>query len=219
PYAAGLARQAHEAGKEVLLHLPLEAVHHEKLGPGGLTLPMTRREFVSTLRADLAAIPAPDGVNNHMGSLITQHPGDMGWLMDVLSQSPSLFYVDSRTTARTVAYEIAREHGVPATWRDVFLDDVQKPEAVTRQLQRLIAIAKRRGTAIAIGHPYPVTLRVLKEQLPRLEAAGVRLVPVREIIARQSKHAPPAKIAAGLASHPAQQQDNAANAGGARADP
>ncbi|HET7369849.1 MAG TPA: divergent polysaccharide deacetylase family protein [Gammaproteobacteria bacterium] len=186
PYAAELARQAHDAGKEVLLHLPLAAMHHEKLGPGGLTLHMTRREFVATVLSDLAAIPDLDGVNNHMGSLLTQHPGDMAWLMETLKQSPALFYVDSRTTSRTVAYEIATEYGVPATSRDVFLDDVQTEAAVARQLRRLIQIAKRRGAAVAIGHPYPVTLKVLKKRLPTLKAAGVRLVPVRAVIARQA---------------------------------
>lgn len=185
PYAARLARAAHAAGKEVLLHLPLEALGHEKLGPGGLTLPMTRREFVTTLRADLAAIPDVDGVNNHMGSLLTQHPGDMAWLMETLKQVGSLFFVDSRTTPRTVAYQIAREYGVPATSRDVFLDDVRQPAAIKHQLHELIEIAKHHGTAVAIGHPYPVTLRVLAKALPRLEAEGVRLVPVRAVIARQ----------------------------------
>lgn len=186
PYAARLARAAHQAGKEVLLHLPLEALGHEKLGPGGLTLPMTRYEFVSTVRADLAAIPDVDGVNNHMGSLLTQHPGDMAWLMETLKQAPTpLFFVDSRTTPRTVAYRIAREHGVPATSRDVFLDDVQTKAAINRQLKELIALAKRHGTAVAIGHPYAVTLRVLERQLPKLVRQGVQLVSVRQVIARQ----------------------------------
>lgn len=187
PYAARLARAAHEAGKEVLLHLPLEALGHEKLGPGGLTLPMTRYEFVTTVRADLAAIPDVDGVNNHMGSLLTQHPGDMAWLMETLKQfATPLFFVDSRTTPRTVAYRIARDYGVPATSRDVFLDDVQTKAAINRQLKELIAIAKRHGTAVAIGHPYPTTLRVLQHQLPTLSRDGVRLVPIRTVIARQN---------------------------------
>lgn len=187
PYAARLARRAHAAGKEVLLHLPLEAVSHKPLGPGGLRLEMTRREFAATVRADLASIPDVDGVNNHMGSLLTQHPGDMAWLMAILRQSPSLFYVDSRTTPRTVAYEIATEYGVPATWRDVFLDDVRTEAAISRQFDRLIAIAKRRGAALAIGHPYPVTIRTLRKLLPKLAAAGVKLVPVRAVIARRAR--------------------------------
>lgn len=194
PYAAALARQAHKAGKEVLLHLPLEAVHHQKLGPGGLTLHMTKSEFVATVRDDLAAIPDVDGVNNHMGSLLTQHPGDMGWLMSVLAKSPSLFFVDSRTTARTVAYEVAREKGVPATWRDVFLDDERDAAAIVEQLHRLVNIARRRGTAIAIGHPYPVTLEVLRKQLPRLERQGIDVVGIREVIARQAGQTPPSKV-------------------------
>ncbi|HET7569940.1 MAG TPA: divergent polysaccharide deacetylase family protein [Gammaproteobacteria bacterium] len=214
PYAARLARVAHHAGKEVLLHLPLEALGHEKLGPGGLTLPMTRREFVTTVRADLAAIPDVDGVNNHMGSLLTQHPGDMAWLMETLKQfAAPLFFVDSRTTPRTVAYRIAREYGVPATSRDVFLDDVQTKAAINRQLQELIAIAKRHGTAVAIGHPYAVTLAVLARQLPRLAGQGVRLVGVRQVIARQES--PESKSAL----NPVDEQNSAADRGGAGAHP
>lgn len=197
PYAAELARRAHGAGKEVLLHLPLEAIDHAPLGPGGLTLDMTRRTFVSTVRADLAAIPDVEGVNNHMGSLLTQHPGDMGWLMTALKHAPMpLFYVDSRTTAQSVAFQIAEEHHLPATWRDVFLDDVQTKAAITHQLARLIAIAKRRGTAVAIGHPYPVTLRILKQRLPKLATEGVELVPVRAVIARQAHLPRPEKVMA-----------------------
>ncbi|HET6726213.1 MAG TPA: divergent polysaccharide deacetylase family protein [Gammaproteobacteria bacterium] len=238
PYAAKLAREAHRNGKEVLLHLPLEAIRHEKLGPGGLTLHMTEGEFIRTVQADLAAIPDVNGVNNHMGSLMTQHPGDMAWLMGALRQDDGLFFVDSRTTPRTVAYNIAQEYGVPATWRDVFLDDVQTTQAILAQLQHLIRIAKRRGTAVAIGHPYAVTLYVLRKQLPRLEDAGVRLVSLRTIIARQAEHAAPKKVTrvvqqlkspstssgqagdgASLTADPAQKQHDAAEAGGTRAHP
>jgi polysaccharide deacetylase 2 family uncharacterized protein YibQ len=186
PYAARLARRAHRAGKEVLLHLPMQPIHHLKLGPGGLTLHMTRHAFDATVRSDLAAVPDVDGVNNHMGSLMTRHPGDMAWLMAILHHA-GVFFVDSRTIANTVAYRVAREHDVAATSRDVFLDDVQSKVAIVKQLKRLVAIARRRGSAVAIGHPYPITLRVLKGRLPALAAAGVKLVPVRRIIARQAQ--------------------------------
>lgn len=216
PYAARLARIAHRAGKEVLLHLPLEAIGHETLGPGGLTLHMGESEFMRTVQADLAAIPDVDGVNNHMGSLMTQHPGDMAWLMAALKQNGGLFFVDSRTTPRTVAYNVAREYGVPATWRDVFLDDVQTKQAILAQLHRLIRIAKRRGSAVAIGHPYPATLAVLENHLSALAAAGVHLVAVRTVIARQAAQA---QIVDRLVPHPAQHQHDTAEAGGTRAHP
>lgn len=186
PYAKKHAALAHRKGKEVLLHLPLEALHHNRLGPGGVTLHMMPREFVDTVRADLASIPNPDGVNNHMGSLMTRNAGDMAWLMTLLSRT-DLFFIDSRTTARSVAYEMAVRYGVPAASRDVFLDDVRDKDAIVDQLHRLVSVARKNGSAIAIGHPYPITMAVLKELLPKLAAQGVELVPVKAVIQYQQR--------------------------------
>ena len=104
-----------------------------------------------------------------------------------------LYFVDSRTDVRTVARELARESGLANAQRDVFLDNDPDPEAVRVQLQRLIDKAKRRGSAIAIGHPYPQTLAVLAEQLPQLAEQGIELVPVSDLVEQrrntQSWHA------------------------------
>ncbi len=187
PYVDHYAREAHRRGKEVILHLPLESTDDRPLGPGGITLDMTRAEIDEHVRADLASVPYVVGVNNHMGSLMTQHPGDMAWLMDILHGIGGLFFVDSRTTTRTVAFDAARNAGLPATWRDVFLDDVQNRAAVAAQFARLIAIARDKGTALAIGHPHPVTLSVLREKIPELAAQGISLVSVSELIRLQGE--------------------------------
>jgi polysaccharide deacetylase 2 family uncharacterized protein YibQ len=158
-----------------------------RLGPGGVTLDMTRDELDARVRADLASVPYVAGVNNHMGSLMTQHPGDMAWLMDLLYRLGGLYFVDSRTTTRTVAFDAARTAGLPATWRDVFLDDVETRAAISAQFARLIHIAKQKGTALAIGHPHPLTLAVLREKIPQLAAAGVKLVSVSELIRLQGE--------------------------------
>ncbi|NIR58018.1 MAG: divergent polysaccharide deacetylase family protein, partial [Gammaproteobacteria bacterium] len=159
PHAQGLARLAHAEGKEVMLHLPMQPVDARPLGPGGLILDMTRAAFVRRLRDDLRAVPHVRGVNNHMGSLLTRHPGHMAWLMRELGRG-RLYFVDSRTTAATVARRLARERGVRNTERDVFLDNRRSPGAIRAQLHALLAQARRRGTATAIGHPYPETLAV-----------------------------------------------------------
>lgn len=185
PFAADLARDAYTRGKEVMLHLPLESVDDRPLGPGGITLDDTEREFRKTVESDLKAIPHVMGVNNHMGSLMTRHPGAMGWLMSELRRHPQLFFVDSFTTAKSVALEAADEHALPSIRRDVFLDDVRRPGAIRDQLARLIDIARARGYALAIGHPYPETLAVLQEDLPAFAAMGIKLVPVQRLIQRR----------------------------------
>lgn len=188
PYAARLARMAHHQGKQVMLHLPMAAEHHQALGPGGLTMAMNKVDFLRTLRADLASIPYVAGVNNHMGSLLTQHRARMRWLMhDLMYQGGGLFFVDSRTSSETVAQHVAIDNGIANTRRDVFLDNVQEPAAIRRQFIALIAHARRHGTALGIGHPHPTTLRTLALLLPQLEAAGVRLVPVSELIRLQQQ--------------------------------
>lgn len=200
-HAAELAEGAHRNGKEVMLHLPMESEDGQDPGPGTLTLAMTHDEFLRTFRDDLATVPYVAGVNNHMGSLITRHPGDMQWLMQELRRRGDLYFVDSRTTEATVAQRVAEENAVPNLRRNVFLDNEQEPAAIARQFRRLLALARRHGSAVAIGHPHPATLDFLERQLPTLAAQGVRLLPVSQVIrlqqvpARQRYAAAPASVA------------------------
>ncbi len=181
-YARQLAIAAHKRDKQVMLHLPMQSEEGNALGPGGLTLDMTRAEFIRTIDSDLDAIPYVAGVNNHMGSLITQHPGDMMWVMKEINHRGGLFFVDSRTTELTVAQQVAQEAGVPNLRRDVFLDDDQHPAAIAAQFARLIRLAKHRGDAVAIGHPHPTTLRFLEKRLPQLNDEGIELVSASDLI-------------------------------------
>lgn len=187
-FAVTLADAAHARGKEVLLHLPMQALDDAPLGPGGITLDMTEKQIEDTVRADVTAIPHLAGVNNHEGSLITQHPGDLAWIMQTLHSLGPFFYIDSYTTADSIAYQIARENRVPAARRDVFLDDLDTPVAVEFQFQRLLEIARKKGFALAIGHPKPTTLAVLNEELPKLAVQGIELVPPSVIVQRQQAH-------------------------------
>lgn len=182
PFTHKLALLAHSANKEVMLHAPMESEKAGKLGPGALMLNMDQGQFIATLQKDIAAVPHVSGINNHMGSLLTRHPGHMLWLMQEISRHGDLFFVDSRTTTRTVASRIAGETGVPSLQRDVFLDNVQTPAAIEQQFNKLLTVARRKGTALAIGHGYQSTLSVLERLLPKLEAYDVRLVPVSELI-------------------------------------
>ncbi len=177
-----LAKLAHSYNKEILLHLPMESVASNPMGPGGLTLDMTQQEFVWALQQDLESVPHVSGINNHMGSLLTQHPGHMVWLMEEIKRNGELFFVDSRTTHASVAMTVALEEGVPSLQRDIFLDHDRDLESVRKQFMKTIARARKRGTALAIGHPYQNTVTVLEEMLPQLDSMGVRLVPVSEMI-------------------------------------
>lgn len=187
-FSRQIAELAYAAGKPVMLHLPMESVGDMPLGPGGITLDMTQKEIQDTVRGDLASIPHLSGVNNHEGSLITQHPGDMAWVMQVLAEYPGLFYVDSYTAVDSVAYGVARAYDVPAARRNVFLDDINTEYDVEFQFQRLLNLARKNGFAIAIGHPRPATLKVLARDLPTLPARGIKLVPVSDIVKLQQKH-------------------------------
>ena len=183
-----IADAAHAAGKEVLLHLPMESVAEKPLGSGGITLDMTEGQIRATVADDIASIPHLAGMNNHEGSLITQHPGDMAWILSALHNAGSYYYIDSYTSSDSVAYQIAREQGVPATRRNVFLDDVNTEAAVREQWERLLKIAKRRGFALAIGHPRSATFKVLEAELPLLASEGVALVAPSKIVELQEQH-------------------------------
>ncbi len=191
PYAIELAKLAHENNKEVLLHLPMQSHSGDRLGPGAVTAAMGRVDLMRVVSADLRSIPHVSGVSNHMGSLLTPRREAMGWLMDLLRVRGNLFFVDSRTTPMSTALEVAQQRRVPSTWRDVFLDNDVDEVNITRAFERLLRIARRRGTALAIGHPNEQTLAVLAAMIPRLDAYGVRLVPVAALIRARRWDRPP----------------------------
>lgn len=191
PHAQQMSALANALGKDVLLHLPMQPMEEEKnqfLGPGALTLQMTHEEFIHTLNNNLLSVPHAIGVNNHMGSLLTQHPGYMSWLMESL-KSRNKFYVDSVTSSQTVAGAIAMEMHLPYLQRDVFLDNVQSTLEIEAQFDELISIAKRRGEAVAIGHPHPLTVTVLSKKLLQLDKYGVRLISLTEMLRHKKTNA------------------------------
>lgn len=183
PRAVALASWAHENGKEVLLHLPLQANAAKPLDePIRIDLDMDREAVAATFDAAMNAVPHAIGVNGHQGSLLTRHPGHMRWLMEAIRAREGLFFVDSYTTARSVAMQVAAEEGVAALRRDIFLDPDPDPATVARQFERMKRLAMKRGTVVAIAHPYQATLEFLEKALPTLGAQGIRLVPISELL-------------------------------------
>jgi len=184
PYARhskSLARLANIAGKEVMLHLPMENVRDHNIGPDGLTAKLSKVEFIRNLDKALGDIPFVRGVNNHMGSYLTQQPEQMAWLMDEMIKR-DIFFIDSRTTPLSVATRVARQMSVDESSRDIFLDNTRNVFEIDRSFGHLIRIAKKTGSAIAIGHPYTSTLDYLEMVIPLLDGIGIKLVSASELI-------------------------------------
>ncbi len=190
PHSRRLAFAANARGRDILLHLPMQAYADEPAGePLNLTLDMSRSRLVETVDAAFDLVPFAIGLNNHRGSLITRHPGHMQWLMETLAERESLIFVDSYTTHESVALEIAAETGIDAVKRDVFIDADPAPDAIRAELDRLVRIATERGAAVAIAHPYPVTLEILENELPRLAHRGLELVAISELVPNSARGA------------------------------
>jgi polysaccharide deacetylase 2 family uncharacterized protein YibQ len=189
PHLAEIANQAHGVGKEVMLHLPMESNTTRHPGPGGLTHQMSEKEMLGILHKGLDEVPHVVGMNNHMGSRLTRDSAAMQWIMRGLEnyQDGSLFFIDSRTTAETVAEATARAHQLPTARRDVFLDNDTDMASIRRQFHQLVKLAKERGSALGIGHPHKATMAVLEEELSGLERSGVRLISASELIKTQQR--------------------------------
>jgi polysaccharide deacetylase 2 family uncharacterized protein YibQ len=177
-----IAQEAERRGYQVMLHLPMQAVATEKPEAQELRPGMPAGEVSKLVDQFLQDIPGAVGVNNHQGSEATSDPALMRELMPVL-RDHHLFYIDSRTTAATVAYETAQSSRVPSAFRNVpFLDDVAEVGAVRKQLELALRGAREKGEAVAIGHPHPATLQALREVLPNAQSEGVRLAVASELV-------------------------------------
>lgn len=183
PSAGVLARYAHAHGKEVIVHAPMASVHRLNPGPGALSDKLGHSEFLATVRGNIRAIPYARGLNNHMGSALTPIPEFMGLLMAVVAEN-DLYFIDSRTSANTVAARVAEHFQIKNLSRDVFLDHDPSLAAIDAAFQRLLTLARRNGIAVGTAHPYPTTLKYLETALPELHANGqVRLLSGSEAIA------------------------------------
>jgi uncharacterized protein len=183
PYSKRSAAAAEDAGRDVLLHLPMQPLGDSTkgLGPGALMDGMDETTIVGIVESDLSSVPGVVGVNNHMGSYLTEDRESMDRVMQVIGRH-GLFFLDSRTSAASVALKSARAHGVPSASRNVFLDDSSDEAEIRHQFQRLVNLSLKNGEAIAIGHPHPATLRVLREEIPLLREKGIEVVRVSKLM-------------------------------------
>ncbi|WP_019027136.1 divergent polysaccharide deacetylase family protein [Colwellia piezophila] len=179
-YGKKLAVQANSDNHDVLIHIPMESENRKKLGPGALTSDMNEQAFNQSLANSLAEIPFAIGINNHMGSYLTQLYQPMTWTMTFLKQHQLLF-LDSKTSALSKAKQAAMDVGVPVKSRHIFLDNELSEEYISQQFKQLIAIAKKKQVAIAIAHPHPKTVSILNKLIPTLKLHDIELVPLSQL--------------------------------------
>ncbi len=173
-------------GAEILVHLPMDPEGAEDPGPGALTMEMSQRELAAATAAALAAVPGAVGVNNHMGSKLSSDRSAMAAILGEVRRE-GRYFLDSRTTVESVGFEVARELGIPAASRDLFLDDDPGRSAIAAQFAQLLERARAQGAAIALAHPRPATLAALAEEIPRAVALGFEFVPVSYLLERSEE--------------------------------
>lgn len=184
PYAKELDKQtqlARDFGHELIIHFPMEPIGDSDPGPVALLDSMGDKKIDSTFQTVFDSFEGYVGINNHMGSKVTQNRFIMDRVMGQLG-GRGLFYLDSRTIRNSVAGKIARQNGVPHAVRDVFLDHEETESFVRDALLKTEEKAKQNGFAIAIGHPKDVTLSIVSEWAQDLDARGFRLVPLSDTI-------------------------------------
>ncbi|HDL08431.1 MAG TPA: divergent polysaccharide deacetylase family protein [Desulfobacteraceae bacterium] len=182
PFQKFIAQKARSKGMDIMLHLPMEPIEYPMVnpGPGALFVSMSPDQLIDQLNKDLDAVPYIKGVNNHMGSRMTTISTKMYQIFSILKKR-GLFFIDSRTTSESLCKPSARLLLIPFAQRDVFLDHIQNPEVIRRQIDRLIHIAQVQKKAVGIAHPHMVTYEVLREKLPYLKKK-VRLVSASHIV-------------------------------------
>ena len=177
PHAIESAEEGQSAGAEIILHLPMEPIDYPATNPGtyALLTGMTEREILDKLRKNLETLPHIKGVNNHMGSRFTEDNAGMKIVLTEIKKR-GLYFIDSRTSYRSVGFSLARSMDIRTAERSVFLDNVQTEAAIEKQLMEAVEIARKKGESLAIGHPHASTVAVLARVAPSLAKEGIKLV-------------------------------------------
>ena len=191
PHVTAQTRAAVAKGHELMVHLPMEPQGmRANPGPNYLGVNHTAEELEKRIAANLDAFSGYAGVNNHMGSAFTSDAAGMKIFMQALKKR-NVFFLDSKTAAASVAERAAKEAGIKTTHRDVFLDHYEDMAHVQAALEQVERVARKAGSAVAIGHPKDVTLDALMQWLPTLEEKGFDLIPMSAMIERRQKRDAP----------------------------
>ncbi|WP_243371261.1 divergent polysaccharide deacetylase family protein [Geotalea sp. SG265] len=181
--ARRVAEIAHGRGVEVMVHMPMEPQGYpeKKMEKNGLLLAESKEQVVSKVKGYLQEVPYAVGANNHMGSRFTENEEKMQPVLQIL-QERGMFFIDSMTSPRSVGFRLAREMGMKWGTRQVFLDNVQDVQAINAQLQQVVDVARKRGSAIAICHPHRATIQALSETMPRMRKEGITFVYASQLV-------------------------------------
>jgi polysaccharide deacetylase 2 family uncharacterized protein YibQ len=181
PCTEEIVNIANSRKSELLLHLPMQPKNYPDLdpGPGALLVDMDEQRIRRIIGEDIKQVPGLRGVNNHMGSCFTERTDKMKIVLEELKER-DLFYVDSRTTTRTVAFDLAKDMGVPAAKKSIFLDNDVSSEAIKLEMEKLLGIARSSGEAVGIAHPHKETVKVLQDYTYKLKTE-FEVVPVSEL--------------------------------------
>ena len=189
PFGQKLALKANAQNHDVLLHIPMEAENGKRLGPGALTSEMSEQKIHESLAKSFAEIPFAIGINNHMGSKLTQLYQSMTWTMTYLKKHQLLF-LDSKTSPNSLAEQAALDIGVPVRNRHVFLDNQLNDKYIEQQFNQLMRQAKKNKIAIGIAHPHPTTIRSLNRLIPQLKQHHITLVPLSDFYPDEPLYSP-----------------------------
>jgi|GEM_PF-3213488 len=186
PYAPELetlTQEARRAGHELMLHVPMEPLGPANPGPNALVTQMDEVTFKEKIIKNISSFDGYSGLNNHMGSKLTANHNLMSLFFNVLHEQgrDSLFFIDSRTSAASIAADESRRAGFRTARRDIFIDDQIDRAAMEAELAKLEVVARRQGSALAIGHPHALTLQLLEAWLPQAEKRGFRFVPAGQL--------------------------------------
>lgn len=190
PYGRSLALQAKAKKNDVILHIPMEAQNGKKLGPGALTSQMNESTIRKQLSDAFAEIPFALGINNHMGSKLTELYQPMAWTMQFLKEQ-NLIFIDSKTSRASQAESVAKNFGVPSLHRHIFLDNHLEHQYINSQFNKLIQAAKKYQTVVAIAHPHPETVSSLTKLIPKLAKHNIELVSISTLLNKQLRKISP----------------------------
>ncbi|MBX2834123.1 MAG: divergent polysaccharide deacetylase family protein [Micavibrio sp.] len=192
PYAGGLQKMTRAAsanGHELMIHMPMQPMNKTiNIGTIGLKEGMSYSELDEQLAQAFDSFDGYVGLNNHMGSALTQNTKIMCHVLSRV-KSKDIYFIDSKTISTSVAGKMARGMGMKTAERDVFLDHVESPEFVAKALVNAEQVARRRGSAIVIGHPKTVTIEGLKAWIPTLKAKGIEIVHASALVKQDEARA------------------------------
>ncbi|MBC8459348.1 MAG: divergent polysaccharide deacetylase family protein [Deltaproteobacteria bacterium] len=182
PNTGLIAQKARKEGREIMLHLPMEPISYPDVNPGDgvLMVSMDKEMILEILNRDLSQIPFIAGVNNHMGSRFTESEKKMMIVLTELKRR-GLYFIDSRTSGGSVAFEVAKRMALRTASRDIFLDNDLSENGLKIQMERLLSLARYKGWAICIGHPHKETLKLLKRYQSTLKN-NAQVVPVSNLV-------------------------------------